>query len=294
MMNKYTVLQKIGIYSSIALFLTFMLLPFVEMFIASLRPLTHLFSRPDVAVGETMSFMDFMSRFWSDKMSFQAYRDMWVTVPQLPRYIFNSVFLSTAVTFFAMCFIVPAAYAYARFNFRGKTVSLTLFLAVNMFSGAVLLIPLYKLLRMYGLLNTYWAMIIPGVAFLIPQGIWLLKTFLEKIPYELEEAAFVDGASRLYTLRRVILPLAVPGLIVVGIAIFIGAYAQQFLFAITFNQNRDYMPLPAGIFEFIGYQTVLWNEMMAASLVGVLPVLFIFLFMQKHLIAGLTSGAVKE
>jgi multiple sugar transport system permease protein len=227
-------------------------------------------------------------------MSFQAYRDMWVTVPQLPRYIFNSVFLSTAVTFFSMCFIVPAAYAYARFDFRGKTTSLTLFLAVNMFSGAVLLIPLYKLLRVYGLLNTYWAMIIPGVAFLIPTGIWLLKSFLEKIPYELEEAAFVDGASRLYTLRRVILPLAVPGLIVVGVAMFIGAYAQQFLFAITFNQDRDYMPLPAGIFEFIGYQDVLWNEMMAASLVGILPVLLIFLFMQKHLIAGLTSGAVKE
>jgi len=294
MMDKYTLMQKIGIYVSIALFILFMLLPFVEMFIASLRPLTHLFSRPDVPLGETMTFMDFMSRFYSDNMSFQAYRDMWVTVPQLPRYIFNIIFLSSAVTFFSMCFIVPAAYAYARFNFRGKTVSLTLFLAVNMFSGAVLLIPLYKLLRMYGLLNTYWAMIIPGVAFLIPTGIWLLKSFLEKIPYELEEAAFVDGASRLYTLRRVILPLAVPGLIVVGVAMFIGAYAQQFLFAITFNQNRDYMPLPAGIFEFIGYQDVLWNEMMAASLVGILPVLLIFLFMQKHLIAGLTSGAVKE
>ena len=294
MMDKYSLLQKIGIYTSIVLFITFMLLPFVEMFIASLRPLTHLFSRPEVPLGETMSFVDFMSRFWSDKMSFQAYRDMWVTVPQLPRYIFNSVFLATAVTFISLCFVIPAAYAYARFSFKGKSVSLTLFLAVNMFTGAVLLIPLYKLLRMYGLLNTYWAMIIPGVAFLIPQGIWLLKTFLEKIPYELEEAAFVDGASRLYTLRRVILPLAVPGLIVVGIAIFIGAYAQQFLFAITFNQNRDYMPLPAGIFEFIGYQRVLWNEMMAASLVGILPVLLIFLFMQKHLISGLTSGAVKE
>ena len=294
MMDKYTLLQKIGIYVSIALFLLFMLLPFVEMFIASLRPLTHLFSRPDVPLGETMSFVDFMSRFWSDKMSFQAYRDMWVTVPQLPRYIFNSVFLATAVTFISLCFVIPAAYAYARFDFRGKTTSLTLFLAVNMFSGAVLLIPLYKLLRLYGLLNTYWAMIIPGVAFLIPTGIWLLKSFLEKIPYELEEAAFVDGASRLYTLRRVILPLAVPGLIVVGVAMFIGAYAQQFLFAITFNQDRDYMPLPAGIFEFIGYQRVLWNEMMAASLVGILPVLLIFLFMQKHLISGLTSGAVKE
>ena len=294
MMDKYSLLHKIGIYVSLAIFILFMLLPFVEMFVASLRPITHLFTRPDIPMGETISFFDFMSRFWSDTMSFQAYRDMWVTVPQLPRYIFNSVFIASAVTLLSMCFIVPAAYAYARFKFRGKTTSLTLFLAVNMFSGAVLLIPLYKLLRSYGLLNTYWAMIIPGVAFLIPTGIWLLKSFLEKIPYELEEAAFVDGASRLYTLRRVILPLAVPGLIVVGVAMFIGAYAQQFLFAITFNQNRDYMPLPAGIFEFIGYQTVLWNEMMAASLVGVLPVLLIFLFMQKHLISGLTSGAVKE
>ena len=294
MMDKYSLLHKIGIYVSLAIFILFMLLPFVEMFVASLMPITHLFTRPDVPMGETMSFFDFMSRFWSDTMSFQAYRDMWVTVPQLPRYICNSVFIASAVTLLSMCCIVPAADAYARFNFRGKTTSLTLFLAVNMFSGAVLLIPLYKLLRSYGLLNTYWAMIIPGVAFLIPTGIWLLKSFLEKIPYELEEAAFVDGASRLYTLRRVILPLAVPGLIVVGVAMFIGAYAQQFLFAITFNQNRDYMPLPAGIFEFIGYQTVLWNEMMAASLVGVLPVLLIFLFMQKHLISGLTSGAVKE
>ena len=294
MMDKYTLLQKIGIYVSIALFLLFMLLPFVEMFIASLRPLTHLFSRPDVPLGETMTFMDFMSRFWSDNLSFQAYRDMWVTVPQLPRYIFNSVFLSTAVTFFSMCFIVPAAYAYARFDFRGKTVSLTLFLAVNMFSGAVLLIPLYKLLRMYGLLNTYWAMIIPGVAFLIPTGIWLLKSFLEKIPYELEEAAFVDGASRLYTLRRVILPLAVPGLIVVGVAMFIGAYAQQFLFAISFNHVKEYMPIPAGLYEFIGYQTIKWNEMMAASLVGIAPVLIVFIFLQKYIVEGLTAGAVKN
>jgi len=115
-------------------------------------------------------------------------------------------------------------------------------------------------------------------------GIWLLRTYLEKIPRELEEAAYVDGASRLYTLRRVVLPLAVPGLIVVSVAVFIGAYAQQFLFAITFNQVREYQPLPAGLFEFIGYQEVVWNEMMAAALVGVLPVLLIFLFLQKYLV----------
>jgi multiple sugar transport system permease protein len=157
-----------------------------------------------------------------------------------------------------------------------------------------LLIPLYRVMRTMGLLNTYWAMIVPGVAFLIPTGIWLLRSYLEKIPRELEEAAYMDGASRVYTLRRVVLPLAVPGLIVVGVAVFIGAYAQQYLFAITFNQTRELQPLPAGLNEFIGYQSVNWNEMMAAALVGVLPVMVIFLFLQKYLVAGLTAGAVKE
>ena len=193
-----------------------------------------------------------------------------------------------------MILIIPAAYAFARLDFPLKNVTLSMFLGVNMFTGAVLLIPLYRVLRTLGLLNTYWAMIIPGVAFLIPTGIWLLKPYFEKIPRELEEAAFVDGAGRLYMLGRIILPLSIPGLIVVGVAVFIGAYAQQFLFAITFNQTREYQPLPAGLYEFIGYQTVTWNEMMAAALVGVLPVMFVFLFLQKYLVAGLTAGAVKD
>jgi multiple sugar transport system permease protein len=163
-----------------------------------------------------------------------------------------------------------------------------------MFTGAVLLIPLYRVLRTLSMLNTYWAMIIPGVAFLIPTGIWLLRSYLEKIPKELEEAAFVDGASRLYTLRRVVIPLAVPGLIVVGTAVYIGAYAQQFLFAITFNNVREIQPLPAGLFEFVGYQDTTWNELMAAALTGITPVMIVFLFLQKFLVAGLTAGAVKE
>lgn len=278
--DRYTLLQKIGIYAAIALFLIFMLLPFFEMFMASLRPLQHLFRSP--------------YQFWSDDFSFGAYSRMWDTVPLLGRYIANSIFIAAAVTVLTMIIVIPAAYAYARLEFPFKAASLGLFLAVNMFTGAVLLIPLYRVLRTLGLLNTYWAMIVPGVAFLIPTGIWLLRSYLERIPRELEEAAFVDGASRLYTLRRVVLPLAVPGLIVVGVSIFIAAYAQQFLFAITFNQERSYQPLPAGLFEFIGYQSVTWNEMMAAALTGVLPVMVIFLFLQKYLVAGLTAGAVKE
>ena len=280
MMDRYTRTQTVFLYIAIFIFLLFILLPFFEMFMTSLRPLEHLFRSP--------------YQFWSEDFSFDAYFQIWTTVPKLPRYIFNSVFIATSVTVLCMLFVIPAAYAYARFEFRGKALSLGLFLAVNMFAGAVLLIPLYKLLRSFGLLNSYAAMIIPGAAFLVPMGIWLLKSYLEKIPRELEEAAYVDGASRLYTLRRVVLPLAVPGLIVVGVAVFIGAYAQQFLFAITFNQNRDYMPLPAGVFEFVGYQQVIWNEMMAASIIGIVPVLLIFVFMQRYLVAGLPAGAIKE
>ena len=159
---------------------------------------------------------------------------------------------------------------------RLSSISLAVFLGVNMFTGAVLLIPLYRVLRTPGLLNTYWAMIVPGVAFLIPTGIWLLRSHLEKIPSELEEAAFVDGADRLHTLRRVVLPLAVPGLIVVGVAVFIGAYAQQFLFAITFNQVHEYQPLPAGLFELIRCHEDIRNELMAAVLIGISPVLLTF------------------
>lgn len=279
-MDKYNFFEKILLFSGIFIFMTFILLPFVEMFYASLRPLDHLFRSP--------------YQFFSDDLSFWAYGEMWNTVPMLGRYIFNSFYLASCVTIITILFVIPAAYSYARFNFPGKNSSLYLLLAINMFSGAVLLIPLYKLLRTLGLLNSYQAMIVPGVAFLIPTSIWLLKSYFEKIPIDLEEAAFVDGASRIQILRHIITPLSTPGLVVVSLYIFIGAYAQQFLFAITFNSKKEYMPIPAGLYEFIGYQTVKWNEMMAASLVGIAPVLIIFIFLQKYLVEGLTAGAVKN
>ena len=279
-MNKYTFLEKVFIYLGIFIFMIFILLPFVEMFYASLRPLDHLFRSP--------------YQFYSDDLSFWAYSEMWKTVPMLGRYIFNSFFLATVTSLLTLLFVIPAAYSYARFKFPAKNTSLYLLLAINMFSGAVLLIPLYKLLRTFGLLNTYQAMIVPGVAFLIPTSIWLLKSYFEKIPIELEEAAFCDGATRIQILKHVIAPLSTPGLVVVGIYAFIGSYAQQFLFAISFNQKKEFMPIPAGLYEFIGYTTVKWNEMMAASLVGIAPVLLVFLFLQKYIVEGLTAGAVKN
>jgi multiple sugar transport system permease protein len=268
------------IYIGIFLFLSFVLAPFVEGFLVSLKPLSHLFSSP--------------YRFWPDEGSFDAYFTMWEHVPMLGVYIFNSIFISTVITILVLLLVVPASYAFARFKFPGSGAMLGAFLAINMFSGAVLLIPLYRLLKSLGLLNSYFSMIVPGTAFLIPTGIWLLRTYMLRIPRELDEAAWADGASRLYVFRRIILPLAMPGISVVAISTFIGAYAQQFIFALTFNAKQEFMPLAVGLFAFFGREQVVWNELMAASFVGILPVLIVFLFLQRYLVAGMTAGAMKQ
>jgi len=279
MIDRYTWYEYVAIYLGIFVFLFFVLAPFIEGFMVSLKPLSRLFSTP--------------YSFWPEEGSLTAYVTMWQSVPGFWRYILNSLGLSTVITVVVLVMVVPAAYAFARFPFKGRGIMLAGFLAVNMFSGAVLLIPLYRLMRSLGVLNTYFAMIVPGVAFLIPSAIWLLRTYMMRIPRELDEAAWVDGASRFYTLRRVILPIAMPGISVVAITTFIGAYAQQFIFALTFNSKTEFMPLPIGLFAYFGRQEVVWNELMAASFVGISPVLILIVFLQRYLVAGLTAGAVK-
>ena len=280
LINRYKWYEVLAIYCGIALFLIFVLSPFVEGFLVSLKPLSQLFSSP--------------YRFWPQNGSFEAYRTMWVSVPGFARYIFNSFFISGIVTAVVLALVIPAAYAFARFEFRGSGLLLGAFLAVNMFSGAVLLIPLFRLMRSIGVLNTYLAMIVPGVAFLIPSAIWLLRTYMMRIPRELDEAAYVDGAGYFYTLRRVIIPIAMPGIVVVAITTFIGSYAQQFIYALTFNSKSEYMPLPVGLFAYFGRQEVIWNELMAASFVGIAPAMIVIFFLQRYLVSGLTAGAVKQ
>ena len=280
MINRYKWWEYIAIYTGIALFLSFTLAPFVEAFVVSLRPLDSIFSIP--------------YRFLSEGMSFEAYFSMWKSVPLLGLYILNSFFIASSVTLLSLVAVIPAAYAFARFEFKGDNIMLGAFLAINMVSGAVLIIPLYRVMMQLGVLNTYLAMIVPGTAFVIPTGIWLLRSYLMKIPQELEQAAWVDGASRLYTLRRVIIPIAMPGIIVVSITTFITAYAQQFLFAVTFNNKNELNPLPTGLYQFFGRTEVVWNELMAASLIGILPVMILYLVLQRYIIAGLTAGAIKQ
>ena len=280
MVNRYQWWEKVLIYGGTLLFLTFILAPFIEAFVVSLRPIEAVFRVP--------------YKFISEDMSFDAYARMWESVPRLGRFIFNSLFIASCATALALFCIIPAAYSLSRFAYRGRNAILAVLLVVSMMGAAVLIIPLYKLMLTFGLLNSYAAMIVPGATFLIPMGIFLMRTYFMSIPAELEEAAIVDGAGRLYILWRIILPVSLPGMMVVAIMVFIGAYSQQFLFALTFNSTLELNPLPIGLYQFFGRSQVLWNELMAASLVGISPVLLIYVFLQKYIVAGLTSGAVKE
>ena len=280
MINKYRWYEAAGIYLGIAVFLTFILAPFFEAFLVSLRPWREIISIP--------------YEVFTESMSFRAYFDVWRYIPLLWLYICNSLFIATSATAITLVAVIPAAWAFARFDFKGSNLFLWSFLAVNMVGVTALIIPLFKIMMTLELLNTYWALIVPGTAFLIPIGIWLLRSYMMRIPKELEEAAWVDGASRLYILIRVILPIAMPGIVVVAIATFIGAYSQQFLLAITFNADRYLHPLPVGLFIHSGGNVSRMNLIMAASIIGITPVIVIYYFLQKHMVAGLTAGAVKE
>lgn len=279
MINKYRWYELFGIYAGIAAFLTFLLAPFFEAFLVSLRPWRKIISIPYQVITEGMSF--------------DAYFSVWNRVPLLGQFIWNSFFIGLCVTLLTLIAVIPAAWAFGRFKFRGSAALLTAFLTITMIGPTIFVLPLFKIFLKLGLLNTQLAVIVPGAAFLIPVGIWLLRSYMMTIPRELEEAAWVDGASRLYILWRVILPIAMPGIVVVAIATFIGAYSQQFVLSYAFLWDRTLQPLPVGLYPYAVGSGVRWNEIMAASIMGILPVLFIYPFLQRHMVAGLTAGAVK-
>lgn len=279
MINKYRWYETIGIYFGIFVFLSLMLAPFFEAFLVSLRPWREIVSIP--------------YQVFTDGMSFDAYFSIWRRIPLLGHYIWNSFFIGMSVTILTLIAVIPAAWAFARYEFKGRDVILTGFLTVTMIGATVMILPLFKIFLKLGLVNTYWAVIVPGAAFLIPTGIWLLRSYMMKIPPELEEAAWVDGASRLYILRRVIIPISMPGIVVVAIATFIGAYSQQFVLSFAFLWEPEMQPLPLGLYPYATGSVSRWNEVMAASIIGILPVLCLYPFLQRYMVAGLTAGSVK-
>ena len=186
---------------------------------------------------------------------------------------------------------VTAAYAFSRFRFAGRKAIMLQFLLVNMFPVVLLILPLFVLMRRLGLLDTHFSLILANATVAIPFAVWMLTSYMGAIPRSLDEAAMIDGCSRLTALRRVVLPLATPGIISTGIYIFITAW-NEYLYALTLG-GKNVRTVTVAIQTLIGEYQIEWGLLAAGGVIGALPATLLFLLVQRRLIGGLTQGAVK-
>jgi multiple sugar transport system permease protein len=209
------------------------------------------------------------------------------------RYFWNSLFVSTTTTIAAVAVAVPAAYAFSRFSFPGRTFLFFSVLLRNMFPAVIFLVPLFILMRALGLVNTHASLILTYLTFGLPLAIWLLRGFFDNIPIQLEQAARIDGATRFQAFLLVVMPLSTPGIIATAIYSFIGAW-NEYIYAYTFLSNNEQMTLPIGVQRFFGENATDWPGLMAATFIMSVPVVVMFLVLQKYFVRALTEGAVKH
>jgi multiple sugar transport system permease protein len=200
--------------------------------------------------------------------------------------------VATSSAILTVLISLPAGYALARFDFKGRQIILYTILGGLMFSPVVVLISIYQIIFKLGLMNTYFALIIPHTAFALPFSIWLILAFVNATPIEIDESANLDGASSTRVLFKIITPIIMPGIV----TIFVYAYIQswnEFLFANTFISSDNLKTLPVRLYEFVGYRGIEWQYMTASIVFATIPTLLLFLAVQKWLIKGLVSGAVR-
>jgi multiple sugar transport system permease protein len=229
-------------------------------------------------------------------VTLSPYADIWSTVPLL-HYFVNSLIVSTVSTVVAVTLAVFAGYAISRFQFRGRRTFSFAVLSTQMFPGILFLLPLYLIYVNIGhtiginLYGSYLGLIITYLTFALPFAVWMLAGFFSSIPRELEEAAMVDGTSPWGALFRIVLPVARPGIIAVAVFAFMTAWGEVlFASVLTTESTRT---LAIGLQEYATQGNTAWNQLMAAAVVVSLPVVIVFLALQRHLIRGLTSGSVK-
>lgn len=210
----------------------------------------------------------------------------------LLRYIGNSVIVAGGTTFFTIAIGSLAAYALARFHLSWTRFYLMFLLAISMFPQIAIAGPVWRILNSLDWLNTYHGVIAAYIALSLPLAIWIMTTFFKELPYEVEEAALVDGCTRLQVLWKVVFPLAAPGLFTAALLIFIHAW-NEFFFALLILTNPDLQTLAVGIALFPGEYTMPWGEIAAASTMATLPLVFLTLLFQRRIVRGLSAGAVK-
>jgi len=254
-----------------------LLFPVLWMISTSLKPIMGIFSVPPHLIPRRFSLSGYQTIIDSQK---------WL------HYFFNSYFISTSVT--VLCLIVGtlAAYGFSRMEIKGREVLLYTTLVMQMFPGIVLIVPYFDLAKTLHLFNTYIVLIMADTSFVLPFTIWMLKSYLDSVPSELESAAMIDGCNRLGAMIRVVIPLMTPSFVAVGTWAFLGAW-NEYMFGVTLTTGWQAAPVTVGMGEFFGAFGINWNSVMAVSTVSSIPLMIIFIFLQRHLVQGMTAGAIK-
>ena len=204
----------------------------------------------------------------------------------------NSFVISIGSMLIAVVLAVPASYAIAKYRYRGRKIMLLFFLVTQMLPVSVLLTPMFIMFKGMHVYNSWWSAVLADATIGIPFSVLILKNYFASIPKELEEAAYIDGCTRMGAFMRILVPVAKPGIVVCAVFSFLYAWGDL-AYGMTFILDQQKRPITAGIFNFMGQYGTRWSYLSAFAIVTIIPVALIFIFMQKYIIAGMTNGAVK-
>ena len=253
------------------------LYPYFVMFCSALKSRAEIFNPNGTVLP--------IHAIWSN------FVDIWSKAP-MAKYMLNSILVAGGATLIAMICGIPAAYALARMKFKGQNVFLGFIIVSQMFAPVVLLIGIYKVMMMLGLTNSILGLVFINAAFNQAFAVWLLRGTFMGISAEMEQAATIDGCNRFQAMFRVLLPVAAPGIVTTLIFVFINAW-NEYTVAMTLISDNLLKPMTVGINIFNGYNMIEWQYLFAASLFATVPVIILFMCIEKHLVSGLTSGGVK-
>jgi multiple sugar transport system permease protein len=267
------------VWIGLILLTAFAMGPFLWMLLTSLKDRQELYATP--------------LQYFPVHPTFENYVDAWTSpVTPFSRFFLNSLWVCSVTMVATTVVSVLAGYAIARFRFAGRDALLLIFLATQMFPSVLLIAPLLTQWRALGLIDTYQALIYSNFSFTVPFTVWMMVGYFTSIPRDLEESAMIDGCNHFGALCRIVLPLAAPGIAATAIFAFVVSWSEL-LFAISFTTQTDMRTLSAGLLYMVGQYEVQWGQLSAGVILSTVPVAVLFSFLQRHLIHGLTAGAVK-
>lgn len=269
-------LASLFIHIGLLIGMIYAVFPIVWMLAMSLRPNPEIFDAPP--------------RLIPKQPTIEAYKA--VFNPLRLRYFINSYIVAFTVTFLTLIVAILAAYSLSRFAYRGKKIIHMFIISTQTVPPITLLIPFFGMIVAFRIYNTYFALIFTYMALTLPYAVLMMIGYFNTIPRELDEAVLVDGGSRPYALWKVIVPVSTPGIVATGIYTFLLSW-NEFLFALTLTKTNEMRTVPVGIQQMMGEHAYEWNQMMAISILGSLPILLIYLIAQKQFLAGMTAGSVK-